>query len=340
MSGGGSSQVIPRNSIKIPPPRGAPAWGGGIVFHPSAPLAAMRARARGEVAFADGSDPNVAAALAKSADVAVVFATQWNSEGVDAPLQLTGGQDALIEAVAAANRHTVVVLETGNPVLMPWIDKVSGVVEAWYPGALGGEAIAKVLYGEVDASGRLPISFPASEDQLPRPELPGLKNALPEGPATARPEPPFDVDYSEGSDVGYRWYAARGLKPLFPFGYGLSYTDFRYGGLETRGGQGLSVSFTLTNTGRRAGIETPQLYLASGPHRAQQRLLAFSRIALKPGESRKVTLAADPRLLASWDEASHRWKRDPGRYEVFVGRNAADAELKGDATLTAATAAP
>ena len=340
ISGGGSSQVIPRDSIKTPPPRGAPAWGGGIVFHPSAPLAAMRARAKGEVAFADGSDPNVAAALAKSADVAVVFATQWNSEGVDAPLQLTDGQDALIEAVAAANPHTIVVLETGNPVLMPWIDKVSGVVEAWYPGALGGEAIAKVLYGEIDASGRLPISFPRSEDQLPRPELPGLKNALPEGATTARPEPPFDVDYAEGSDVGYRWYAAKGLKPLFPFGYGLSYTGFRYGGLKTTGGQGLSVSFILTNTGRRAGIETPQLYLTSGPHRSQQRLLAFARIALKPGESRKVTLAADPRLLADWDQAGHRWKRDAGPYQVFVGKSAADLVLKGQAILTAATAAP
>jgi beta-glucosidase len=340
ISGGGSSQVIPKGSIKIPPPKGAPGWGGGIVFDPSAPLAAMRERAKGDVAYADGSDPAAAAALAKGADVAVVFATQWNSEGVDAPLQLTDNQDALIEAVAAANPYTIVVLETGNPVLMPWLDKVQGVIEAWYPGALGGETIAKVLYGEVDPSGRLPISFPKSEDQLPRPELPGLKNALPEGATTARPEPPFDVQYPEGSDVGYRWYAAKDLRPLFPFGYGLSYTGFRYGGLKVSGGAGLSVSFTVTNMGKRAGIETPQVYLTSEPHRSQQRLVGFARVALKPGESRRVTLAADPRLLASWDEAGHRWKRDAGHYQLFVGKSAEDPALKGEATLSAATMAP
>ena len=340
LSGGGSSQVAPLGSFKIPPPNGAPAWGGGIVYHPSAPLAAIRARAKGEAAYADGSDPAAAVALARGARVAIVFATQWNSEGVDGPLQLSGGQDALIEAVAAANPHTIVVLETGNPVLMPWLGRVQGVLEAWYPGARGGEAIAKVLYGEVDASGRLPISFPASEDQLPRPELPGLKNAKPEGATTAQPEPPFDVQYAEGSDVGYRWYASKGIRPLFPFGYGLSYAGFRYAALKATGGAGVSVSFTLANTSKRAGIETPQLYLAAGPHRTQQRLLGFTRVALKPGESRRVTLTADPRLLADWDETGHRWKRDAGRYRIFVGPNAADPALKGETTLTAATRAP
>ena len=340
LSGGGSSQVVPTGSYKIPPPKGAPAWGGGIVYHPSAPLAAIRGRAKGQVDYADGSDPAAAAALAKQADVAVVFVTQWNSEGVDGPLQLEHGQDDLIEAVAAANPHTVVVLETGNPVLMPWIGKVQAVLEAWYPGARGGETIAKVLFGEVDASGRLPISFPQSEAQLPRPELPGLRNAKPEGATTAQAEPPFDVDYAEGSDVGYRWYAAKRLKPLFPFGYGLSFTHFGYGRLTATGGGGASVSFTLTNKGTRSGTETPQLYLVRGPHRAQQRLLAFTRVTLKPGETRRIILAADPRLLADWDEKSHAWRRDAGRYEVFVGPNAADQALKGEVTLAAATAAP
>ena len=340
ISGGGSSQVIPKGSFKLPPPKGSPAWGGGVVYHPSAPLKAIKARAKGEVSYADGADPAAAAALAKGADVAVVFATQWNSEGVDAPLQLTDGQDALIAAVAAANPHTIVVLETGNPVFMPWIGQVSGVIEAWYPGARGGEAIGKVLFGETNPSGRLPISFPASEAQLPRPELPGLKDAKPEGSGVPEPQAAFDVAYTEGSDVGYRWYAAKGLKPLFPFGHGLSYTGFRYGALKAVGGQGLSVSFTVTNTGRRAGIETPQLYLAKAPHRTQQRLLGFARVALKPGESRRITVAADPRLLADWREAGHRWTRDAGRYEVFVGPNAAESALKGSAMLTAATRAP
>ncbi len=340
LSGGGSSQVIPRGSFRLPPPKGAPGWGGGILYHPSAPLAAIKARAKGEVAYADGADPAAAAALARSADVAIVFATQWNSEGVDGPLQLEGGQDALIEAVARANPHTIVVLETGNPVLMPWLDEVQGVLEAWYPGARGGEALAEVLYGEVDAAGRLPISFPASEEQLPRPELPGLKTARPEGATTAQPQPPFDVQYSEGSDVGYRWYAAKGLKPLFPFGYGLSYTGFRYADPRATGGPGLRVSFTLTNTGSRAGTETPQLYLVAAPHRSQQRLLGFTRVTLKAGESRRVTLSADPRLLLDWDQAGHRWTRAAGLYHLFVGPNAADAALKSAVTLAAGTAAP
>ena len=331
--------MIPIGSVRFPSPKGAPSWGGGIVYHPSSPLKAIRARAGGEVAFADGSDPAAAAALARGADVAMVFATQWSTEAMDIRMKLDDEQDALIQAVAAANPHTIVVLETGGPVTMPWLDKVSGVLEAWYPGAQGGEAIARVLFGEAGASGRLPLTFPTGEDQLPRPELPGYKEAAPEGP-TMTQGAFLQVHYDEGSDVGYRWFAAKGLKPLYPFGYGLSYTSFRYGGLKTTGGQGLSVSFTVTNTGPRAGIETPQLYLSRGPHRTQQRLLAFSRVALKPGESRRVTLAADPRLLADWSEASHGWKRAAGRYEVFVGPNAADAALKGQAVLTGASVAP
>ena len=339
LSGGGSSQVIPLGSTKLPSPKGAPSWGGGIIYTPSAPLAAIRARAGGEVSYADGSDQAAAAALAKGADVVIVFATQWATEAMDIRLQLDDQQDALISAVAAANPHTIVVLETGGPVAMPWLDQVGGVLEAWYPGGRGGEAIAKALFGEVDPSGRLPVTFPTGEDQLPRPDLPGLKAAAPEGPTIGQGAP-LQVHYDEGSDVGYRWYAAKGLKPLFPFGYGLSYTSFRYGGLKTAGGQGLSVSFTVTNTGARAGIETPQLYLAREPHRAQQRLVSFTRVALKPGESRRVTLSADPRLLADWDVAGHHWKRAAGRYELFVGRSAADPALKGEAVLTAASLAP
>jgi beta-glucosidase len=339
ISGGGSSQVIPIGSIRMPSPKGAPAWSRGVIYHPSSPLKAIRARAGGEVGYADGSDPAAAAALARGADVAVVFATQWSTEGQDIRMQLDGDQDALIQAVAAANPRTIVVLETGGPVTMPWLDKVQGVLEAWYPGAEGGEAIARVLFGEADAAGRLPLTFPTGEDQLPRPELPGFNSAVPEGQTVAQGAP-LQVRYDEGSDVGYRWFAAKGLKPLYPFGYGLSYTGFRYGGLKATGGQGLSVSFTLANTGKRAGIETPQLYLARGPHRSQQRLLAFSRVALKPGESRRITLTADPRLLADWDEAGHRWKRTAGHYELFVGKSAADPQLKGGAVLTAGTLAP
>ena len=160
------------------------------------------------VDYADGGDVGAAAALAKQADVAVVFATRWESEGHDAEnLSLPDGQDRLIAAVAAANPRTVVVLETGNPVLMPWRDQVGAILEAWYPGARGGEAIADILVGDVSPSGRLPISFPAGPEQLPRAEVPGRD--VPWGTRVA-------VDYQEGAAVGYKWFAARGLAPLYP----------------------------------------------------------------------------------------------------------------------------
>src|SRR5262249_41991119 len=150
---------------------------------------------------------------------------------------LTDGQDGLIAAVAAANPNTVVVLQTGAPVFMPWLAQARAVVEAWFPGSKGGEAIARVLFGEVDAQGRLPVSFPSAERQLPRPELPGAKDFVVEGLANAKPMAPFAVRYDEGSDVGYRWYARTGQAPLFPFGAGLSYASFHYGGLKVTGGK-------------------------------------------------------------------------------------------------------
>ena len=341
VSGGGSSQVIPRGSFRIPPPKGAPAWSAGRIYHPSSPLKAIQARARNAtVTYDTGSDPAAAAALARDADVAIVFAEQWASEGMDTQLTLGDGQDALIEAVAAANPHTIVVLETGNPVLMPWAGKVGALLEAWYPGARGGEAIAKVLFGEVDPSGRLPISFPASAEQLPRPELPGARTSTPEGADGHAREPPFDVDYSEGSDVGYRWYARTGRRAAFPFGFGLSYTRFRYSGLKLIGGKTLTASFVVSNTGGKAGVDTPQVYLKQGPLRAQQRLIGWSRVALKPGESRRLTLAADPRLLANWDAQARRWRLEAGAYQIFVGTDAADSVLAGSAKVQGTTLAP
>ncbi len=272
----------------------------------------------------------------------VVFATQWATEGMDASsLSLPDGQDALIAAVAAANPHTVVVLETGGPVLMPWLDKVGAVVEAWYAGSGGGESIARVLSGEVNPSGRLPITFPAGEAQLPNPELPGLKDAPPpQQTAGSPPEAPFEMTYPEGSDAGYRWYARTGKTPLFPFGRGLSYSRFRYSGLKVTGGQTLAVSFTVTNTGRRAGADVPQVYLSAAPHRAQQRLIGWSKVDLKPGETRRVTVTADRRLLANWDAAAHGWKLDGGGYRLFVGSDAATPVLKGAGVVQAARLKP
>jgi beta-glucosidase len=333
--------VIPIGSKIFPAPKGAPAWGGGVTYHPSAPLPAIQRRAKdAQVTFNEGDDPAAAAAAARGADVVLVFANQWTTEGKDVSLTLSDNQDALIAAVAAANPNTVVVLQTGAPVLMPWLDQVGAVVEAWYSGSRGGEAIARVLAGEVNPQGRLPVSFPASERQLPRPELPGLKDVVPEDATGGGGMKPFDVRYDEGSDVGYRWFAKTGGAPLFPFGHGLSYTSFRYSGLTVKGGRTLTATFTVTNAGSHAGTDTPQVYLAEAPRRRQLRLIGWSKVALKPGESRQVTVTADPRLLASWDESGHGWRVAAGGYRLFVGPDAATPALGGSAALAAARLKP
>ena len=333
LSGGGSSQVVgrggPNGSFQV---TGAgllgPSWDTEI-FNGSSPLTALRAAAPGaNITFTTSRYPSQAAEAARGADVAIIFATQWNIENEDLPdLSLPDGQDAVIAAVAAANTRTIVVLETGNPVLMPWRDKVAGIVEAWYPGARGGEAIARVLFGNVNPSGRLPISFPASLSQLPRPINPGLGKFVGQS---------FDVNYTEGSDVGYKWYAGHNLKPLYPFGFGLSYTKFRYSLLEVSAGDTPHFSFSVTNTGARAGTDTPQVYLQSAPRRKQERLLGWSRVTLQPGETRQVEITADPRVLANWSDADHGWKIDAGTYSFNLGTSASDdgANGKGDVERT------
>jgi beta-glucosidase len=334
LSGGGSSQVLPVGgpplTVKVagtaanPRPR-------TMIFDPSSPLKAIAAKAPGaKIQFDDGADPAVAAALAKGADVAIVFAAQWMTEGRDAPdLALPDHQDDVIAAVAAANPRTIVVLETGGPVLMPWLDQTGAVLEAWYPGSRGGEAIANLLFGQVNPSGRLPITFPRAEAQLPRPRIPGAD--LPE-------HTPFDVDYVEGADVGYRWFEAKDLNPLFPFGHGLSYTRFAYSGLAVHGGRALGVSFAVTNTGPRPGAEVAQVYAA--PPGGVPRLIGWKRLELKPGETRRSALTADPRLLAGFDEKMHGWRSASGRYRVFVGASARNPALSGATWLAVRRIAP
>jgi len=259
-------------------------------------------------------------AQARQADVAIVFATKWASEGLDLPdLSLPDGQDALIAAVAAANPNTIVVLETGNPVTMPWLDNTAAVLEAWYPGARGGEAIAAILFGKANPSGRLPITFPASVQQLPRPVLDGYAELEPNfagDPPT--PDTRLSADYDvEGSDVGYRWFARKSEKALFPFGFGLSYTTFETTGLQLKG---LSALFTVRNTGSRAGATVAQLYLVSRNRQAKQRLVGFQRVDLAPGEARSVRLEIDPRLLADWSAGG--WSIAGGPYDFALGDDA------------------
>lgn len=331
MSGGGSSDVVPKALPLLLPTMQMGEGLAGIytraILDPDAPLAEIRQQVPGaDVRYDPGFYPASAARLAKWADVVVVFAPKWETESQDVPdLSLPEGEDALIAAVALANPHTVVVLETGNPVVMPWLPAVQGVVEAWYPGSAGGRAIADVLFGRVDPSGHLPMSFPARVAALPRPVIPGL-SALP-GQITP-------VDYNiEGADVGYKWFAARHLPVLFPFGFGLSYTSFSFGHLAK--GPGVSVSFEVTNTGHVAGGEVAQLYLTARNGQTMRRLVGFARVALAPGETKPVTLTLDPRLLADFDVKADDWAMPAGTYRFGLGGAASDLTQSLTAPLPA-----
>lgn len=319
-SGGGSSQVKPKGVVLLPPPSPAPTFIRAIYLHPDSPLAALRAALPGaEITFLDGSDLAAAAVAAKSADLAIVFASQFTMEGMDAELKLDGAQDALVDAVASAQPHNVVVLQTGGPVFMPWLNKAGAVVEAWYPGSEGGKAIADMLTGKVNPSGRLPITFPASIDQLPNPELPGSRLPRMDATGNAQPEP-FAAQYPEGANVGYRWYTAKGHRPLFAFGHGLTYTAFEHSGLSFDPAR-LEARFTVRNTGRRAGIDTPQLYAESSD--GTRKLVGWTRAALGAGKQANYRLTLDPRILASFDADKRKWVLAGGDYRLVLAASAA-----------------
>ena len=348
LSGGGSAQVMP---IGNQPEHEVLVGGAGqdasgaarvplekMVFDPPSPLAALKAETAAKVVFDDGADLAHAAATARGADVVIVFATRWQREGTDVPdLTLPGRQNDLIAAVAKANPKTVVVLETANPVIMPWLDQVGAVVEAWYPGNRGATAVARILTGKVNPSGHLPISFPQSLDQLPRPVIPGQDLRQPDNRWTPN-ETLFDVDYTiEGADLGYKWYAKKNLTPLFPFGYGLSYTRFDFGALAVAPGA-VSVSFDIKNAGKRSGKAVGQVYAT--PPGGLARLVAFAKVELKPGESRHVTASIDPRVLASFDPVAQVWRVAAGDYSFRLGASSADNATTVTAHLEATTIKP
>ena len=350
LSGSGSSQVIPiGNMPSLEVLAGGAVWmgpdktpqipAGTIILHPPSPYEAIRQQAPwARVVFYDGGDVAKAAALARVSDIVIVFAQQWTSEGWDVPdLSLPGNQDELINAVADINPRTVVVVENGGPVLMPWLDKVGAVLEAWYPGNRGADAIARILFGAVNPSGRLPITFPQNESQLPRPLIPGHELAYSRIPLEGM-QSPFDINYVEGANVGYKWFKAKNLTPLFPFGFGLSYTSFEFGGLNVTGGTTLSVSFDMRNTGRLQGKATAEVYAT--PPGGVARLISWSKLDLKPGETRRVTLAADPRLLATFDADAHLWRVAEGNYAVTLGSSSAQVSASAIAHITASTIKP
>jgi beta-glucosidase len=328
-TGCGSSAVTPPGGfaevIKIGGP-GLMGVGRNLYLFPSSPVTELRKLLpEAQIEFDPGMSPAEAALMARRADAAIVFAIRVESEGFDSPdLSLPWGQDAVIEAVAAANPNTIVVLETGNPITMPWRAQVKAIIEAWYPGQAGGQAIAEVLTGKINPSGRLPITFPVDLAQTPRPELPGL--GTPWGT-------PVTIEYHEGAEVGYRWFAQKEEKPLYAFGFGLSYTSFAYSDLTVEGGATITAHFSVTNTGQHAGADVPQLYLTEAAGDRRMRLLGFERVVLKPGESRHVTITADPRLLARFDNSASQWRIAEGAHTVALGKNAEDFVLATEISL-------
>jgi len=306
---------------------------------PPSPLKAIQSKApNAQVVFDPGTDHAAAASVASGSEVAIVFVWQHTTEGHDvASLSLPDKQDDLISRVSAANPHTIVVLETGGPVTMPWLDHVSGVLEAWYPGIRGGEAIANILFGYVDPSGRLPVSFPKSETDLPRGRVPGMSVSAAEDYRRSDETAPFDIDYSEGLKVGYKWYESEGKQPLFAFGFGQSYTTFSYSGLHLTSDDGLTVSFNVTNTDTRAGAEIAQVYVTL-PVRAGEpfkRLAAWQKVQLSPGETKGVTLKVDSHYLAVFDDSKNAWKLVPGDYKVHVGGSSDATPLISTVSLAA-----
>jgi beta-glucosidase len=328
-AGTGSSAVVPPGGYAEIIRIGGPSFMGAtrnLYLLPSSPLAELgKLLPQAEIEFDPGMSPAEAALLARRSDVVIVFGIRTEGEGFDnADLSLPWGQDAVIEAVAAANPNTIVVLETGNPVAMPWRDDVKAILEAWYPGQAGGQAIAEILTGVVGPSGRLPVTFPAGLAQTPRPDLPSLGE--PWGtPAT--------IEYNEGAEVGYRWFAQQREQPLYAFGHGLSYTRFDYGDFQARGGDTVTATFTITNTGDRQGADVPQVYLTAAPDGARLRLLAFERVELEPGESKRVIMTADPRLLARFDGEAGQWRIAGGTYRIALGSAADALSSTAEATL-------
>lgn len=295
------------------------------------PLAGITSRAGGGVTinYAQGDGASVAAAVqqASNSDVAIVCVGQQTSEGSDrSSLSLPNGQDALVSAVAAANPHTIVVMYESSATLMPWANQVAGILMAWYPGQENGNALAQVLFGDVNPSAKLPVTIPVSSNQVPTSttaQWPGVNG---------------HAAYSEGLQIGYRWYDANNVTPLFPFGFGLSYTTFGYSNLTVSAvspsGQ-VQIGFDLTNTGNLTGAEVPQLYLGfpSAAGEPPGLLKGFQKITLSPGQTQRVIFNLNWEDLANWDATARGWIVTPGSFQVMVGASSRDIRLTGAFTI-------
>jgi beta-glucosidase len=306
---------------------------GVVAPYVISPVDGIRKRvgAGATVTYADGKDLTAAAKVAAGAQIAIVFGNTDETEGKDRPnLQLPGNQDVLITDVARANKKTIVVLDTGGPVLMPWADQVAGIIEAWYPGQEDGNALAAILYGDVNPAAKLPLSFPKTADAIPtasKEQWPGVGGRS---------------IYSEGLNVGYRWYDATNTRPLFPFGFGLSYTTFKVDRLvvtpengPASAGTEVLVKVDVTNTGQKDGAEVVQIYVGDPPENKEppHQLRAFGKVELKPGETRTVNLTLDPQSFSTYDPTTHQWGVRKGAYEILAGTSSRDLPLRASFTI-------
>lgn len=351
LSGGGSSQVMPARGSAAPTERAtSPLFDPMLltaekIWLPSSPLEAIREKApKAIVRFASGVDVRAAKTLAAESDVVLLFANQWRSEGVDlTSLSLSDRQDELIQEVAGVNPHTVVILETGGAALMPWLNRVSSVLEVWYPGASGGAAIANIIFGAVNPSGKLPISFPIADWDVPHPTIarPSFDTNLYETmvkPFVFHVDPTasmFDIAYDENLNVGYKWYDSERKQPMFPFGFGMSYTTFKYSDLDVSIARELRVTFSVANVGKRAGAEVAQVYLGFPPSTGEppRRLVGWRKVRLKPGQKSNLQLEIQPELLSIFDPKFNHWRILPGTYRIFVGSSSRDMRLVEDLQL-------
>jgi beta-glucosidase len=302
--GGGSARVNPSGSVS--------------------PLAGIQSRAPANVTVTSATTHDAAVAAARTANLAVVFVTKSESEGSDlANLDLAADQNQLVTDVAAVNPNTVVVINSGSAVTMPWLGSVRGVIEAWYPGQQYGNALAALLFGDVNPAGRLPVTFP---------------RALADGPLRTTAQWPGQnntVQYSEGLNVGYRWYDRQNITPLFPFGFGLSYTSFAYANLSVAAPDAagaVAVSFDVTNSGVRAGAEVAQVYVGqpSAAGEPSRNLRGFTKVTLDPGQTRRVTVTLDARSFQAW--IGGRWSTAAGAHQILVGGSSRDIRLTGSVT--------
>ncbi len=348
LSGGGSAQVDSPGGNPIPPPPPGPGPFDSMIkpaWLRDAPLSAIQAALpNAKVTYSSGEDLGLAIDLAQHSDIVIVFGYQWEAETKDLEtLNLDPKQNALIDAVAKANPKTIVVLETGTAATMPWSGKVSGIVEAWYPGIRGAEAIAAVLSGRVNPSGKLAATFPVRDADLPHPMLvkaPDVSELKLKDSMSAIIEemeaglPAFQIYYDEKLKVGYKWYDAEHKDVLFPFGHGLSYTTYGYSDLKVAA-DALTVSFAVKNTGQRAGEEIAQVYasLPASAGEPPRRLVGWANLALGPGESKVAEVHIEPKMLQVFDEKTDRWKSVSGVYKIFVGASSRDLPLHETVTL-------